>query len=80
MVDRLTPRQKEALHLRCREGLTGPEIAARMFVEPVTAQGHLRHAYRRLGLEPKAGPGVGSAVACYALGRHEATNGKEEPS
>jgi predicted ATPase/DNA-binding CsgD family transcriptional regulator len=45
----LTPAERDIVNLVC-EGLTNPEIAARLFISPRTVQSHLRKVYARLGV------------------------------
>jgi PAS domain S-box-containing protein len=56
----LTDREVEVLQLAA-EGLSGPEIAERLFVSPGTVKTHFEHIYDKLGVGDRAG-----AVA-YAL-------------
>jgi DNA-binding NarL/FixJ family response regulator len=48
--DKLTQREREVLTLLC-ERYTDPEIAARLFISPRTAEGHVAHIIAKLGVE-----------------------------
>ena len=50
---RLTPRQREVLHLVAR-GYHNDEIASRLVVSPGTVRKHLDNAYRQLGVSGRA--------------------------
>jgi PAS domain S-box-containing protein len=60
----LSSRQREVLQLLA-EGLSGDEIAVRLFLSPETVRTHVRNAMRRLGARTRA-----QAIA-IALGRRE---------
>jgi DNA-binding NarL/FixJ family response regulator len=49
---RLTPREDEVLRL-VAQGLTNREIAARLFLAPVTVKVHLRHVFEKLGVRSR---------------------------
>ncbi len=49
-TDPLSPREREVLEL-VAEGLTNREIAARLFISPVTARNHVSSILTKLGLE-----------------------------
>ncbi len=49
-TDLLSPREREVLEL-VAEGLTNREIAARLFISPVTARNHVSSILTKLGLE-----------------------------
>jgi PAS domain S-box-containing protein len=53
----LTPRQLEVVRLAA-QGLTGREIAQRLFISPTTVKSHFENAYARFGVSDRA-----SAVA-----------------
>ena len=61
---RLTPTERRIVELVCR-GLTNPQIAAELFVEPTTVRWHLKNVFRKLGVRTRtelvsrrlAGPG-----------------------
>lgn len=48
----LTPTEREVTEL-VAEGLTSPQIAARLFVSPRTIQTHISHVLRKLGLRSR---------------------------
>jgi two-component system response regulator NreC len=60
--DLLTPREREVLQLTA-EGLTGTQIAARLFISPRTVEMHRANAMRKLGLKTH------TDVVRYALRR-----------
>jgi DNA-binding NarL/FixJ family response regulator len=70
-MDRLTPRQIEALRLRCR-GLSAAQIAERLGVSHNVVKYHLGEAYETLAVgslgSKRAEPGAKDAWACYLLG------------
>jgi len=49
---RLTPREAEVLSL-VAEGLSDAEVAEKLYVSPRTVGGHLRGAYRKLGVKSR---------------------------
>lgn len=49
----LTGREREILVLTA-EGLSGPQIAERLFVSPNTVKTHLHHLYEKLGVSDRA--------------------------
>ena len=49
----LTPREEELLQLAA-EGLSGPDIAARLFVSPGTVKTHFQNIYDKLGVRDRA--------------------------
>ncbi len=59
-AERLTAREEEVLHL-VGEGLTDREIAGRLGVSRRTAEAHVGHILRKLGVKNRAG-----AVGCVA--------------
>jgi two-component system, NarL family, nitrate/nitrite response regulator NarL len=59
----LTPRESEVIRM-IAEGLSVPQIAARMFVSPSTVKSHVQHLYDKLGVSDR-----GAAVA-EAMRRH----------
>jgi DNA-binding CsgD family transcriptional regulator len=50
--DELTAQERQVAQL-ARDGLTNPEIGARMFIAPRTVQYHLRKAYRKLNIKSR---------------------------
>jgi DNA-binding NarL/FixJ family response regulator len=50
----LTEREMQVLRLAA-EGMTGPEIAERLFVSPATVKTHFQHIYEKLGVGDRAG-------------------------
>ena len=53
MLDGLTVREREVVSLVAR-GLTNDEIAARLFVSPLTAKTHVNRAMAKLGARDRA--------------------------
>jgi DNA-binding CsgD family transcriptional regulator len=51
---RLTRREMDVLELAA-EGMTGPQIAERLFVSPATVKTHFQHIYEKLGVGDRAG-------------------------
>lgn len=49
---RLTPAEKRVIELVC-EGLTNPQIAARLYVSPRTVQGHLLNVFQKLRISSR---------------------------
>jgi DNA-binding NarL/FixJ family response regulator len=50
----LSPRELQVLQLAAN-GLTGPDIAARLVLSPATVKTHFEHAYQKLGVSDRAG-------------------------
>jgi DNA-binding CsgD family transcriptional regulator len=50
--DSLTRAEREIVDFVC-DGLSNPEIAARLFISPRTVQSHLRKAFARLGVKSR---------------------------
>jgi DNA-binding CsgD family transcriptional regulator len=50
----LTPRESEVLQLAA-EGLSGPDISARLFVSQGTVKSHFQNIYDKLGVRDRAG-------------------------
>jgi DNA-binding NarL/FixJ family response regulator len=50
---RLTPREREVVNLLAT-GLTGEQIAARLFLSPETVRSHVRNAMRRIDAKTRA--------------------------
>lgn len=49
----LTPTEQRIVELVSR-GLTNPQIAAELFVEPTTVRWHLKNVFRKLGVRNRA--------------------------
>ena len=47
--DDLTPQERQIAHL-ARDGLSNPEIGARLFLSPRTVEWHLHHVFTKLGI------------------------------
>jgi two-component system nitrate/nitrite response regulator NarL len=52
-VTKLTPRERDVLRL-VAEGHSGPQIAARLYIEPSTVKTHLDNIYEKLGVSERA--------------------------
>jgi DNA-binding CsgD family transcriptional regulator/tetratricopeptide (TPR) repeat protein len=51
--DSLTPTEEKVVALVC-EGLTSPQIGARLFISPRTVQTHIAHIFRKVGCSTRA--------------------------
>jgi DNA-binding CsgD family transcriptional regulator len=51
--DGLTAQEAQVARL-AREGLSNPEIGARLFISPRTAQYHLSHVFTKLGISSRS--------------------------
>lgn len=49
LLAKLTPRELEVVHL-VADGLSNPDIADALYVEPCTVRNHLSHAYKSMGI------------------------------
>ena len=65
MVDKLSPMEREAVRCTC-DGLTNPEIAARLGLSVNTVKGYLAHAYEKLGAQRYGSPRTAAAVMLTA--------------
>ena len=52
--DDLTPHEMHIAQLAC-DGLSNPEIGARLFISPRTVEWHLRHVFGKLGIRGRIG-------------------------
>ncbi len=52
--DDLTPHETHIAQLAC-DGLSNPEIGARLFISPRTVEWHLRHVFAKLGIRGRIG-------------------------
>jgi len=50
--DDLTPQERQIAEL-ARDGLSNPEIGARLFLGPRTVEWHLRHVFTKLGIRSR---------------------------
>ena len=50
----LTPHEMQIAQLAC-DGLSNPEIGARLFISPRTVEWHLRHVFGKLGIRGRIG-------------------------
>jgi DNA-binding NarL/FixJ family response regulator len=50
--DELTPQERQIAEM-ARDGLSNPEIGARLFLSPRTVEWHLRHVFGKLGIRSR---------------------------
>jgi DNA-binding CsgD family transcriptional regulator/tetratricopeptide (TPR) repeat protein len=55
--DDLTPQERQIAQL-ARDGLSNPEIGARLFLSPRTVEWHLRHVFSKLGIRSRHQLGI----------------------
>ena len=65
--DELTAQERQIAEL-ARDGLSNPEIGARLFLSPRTVEWHLRHVFTKLGIRsrrelPRVLPSADSVLA-----------------